>query len=142
MLSSRARLVRLTLTALVLFLLVVGTFLGDDDEFPFGPFKMYAGTAHLDDPVPVMKFEGVTADGTTVDILAKEFGLRPAEVEGQLGRVRSDPSLLPDIVTAYEEMNPDAPRLNVFRVEHGTYHLVDGRPAGYTEETLAEWKRT
>jgi hypothetical protein len=142
MLTPRAKAIRLFLTGVVLVLLVAGTFLGEDDNFPFGPFKMYAGTAHLNDPVPVMKFAGVTESGEQIDILAKQFGLRPAEIEGQLDRVANDRAVLRDIVSAYEEKNPDAEKLDVFQVKHGIYTLVDGRPVDYDEKVLAEWTRS
>jgi hypothetical protein len=122
--------------------LLLGTFFGEDDAFPFGPFKMYAGTAHLNDPVPTMQFEGVTESGETIDLKSLQFGLRPAEVEGQLARVQNEPGLLAAMVRAYEDRNPKAPKLVVFRVMHGVYQVENGRPVAYDEETLAEWRRS
>ncbi len=125
----------------VLVLLAAGTLWGDDDHFPFGPFKMYAGTAQLSDPVHKMQFEGTTVRGETVEILAHRFGMRPAEIEGQLGRIVEDPKLMEALVLAYEKRNPTAPPLVEFRLVHGIYQLVEGSPVGYTEEVLARWRR-
>jgi hypothetical protein len=129
-------------TVAVLVAVLYGTFWGEDDLFPVGPFKMYAGTQRVNDPVPTMQFEVVTEEGDTLDLRALAFGLRPAEIEGQLDRVKNDPSLLEDMVASYERLHPDEPRLVVVRVMHGTYHLEGGRPVGYVEETLAEWTRS
>ena len=142
LLSHRGRAIRAAATLAVLIPLLLGTFVGEDDAFPFGPFKMYAGTAHLDDPVPTMQFEGVTESGKTIDLKSVQFGLRPAEIEGQLDRVRTEHSLLAAIVRAYEERNPKAEKLAIFRVMHGVYQMKDGRPVDYREETLAEWRRS
>jgi hypothetical protein len=142
LLTTRGRVIRVLGMLVVLVPLLFGTFVGEDDAFPFGPFKMYAGTAHRDDPVPTMQFEGVTESGVRIDLKSLQFGLRPAEVEGQLERVRNDPSLLVAMVRAYEKRNPKAPKLVVFRVIHGVYRLEEGRPVDYTEETLAEWRRS
>jgi hypothetical protein len=133
--------IRSLVTAAALVLLLFGTIWGEDDVLPFGPFKMYAGTARIDDPVPTMQFEAETENGEVLDLRSLQFGLRPAEVEGQLERVRTDPSLLEDMVAAYERLNPDADRLVAFRVMHGTYHLENERPVDYVEEVLAEWRR-
>lgn len=141
MLSHRGRSLRGLAVACVLVALLAGTFWGDDDHFPFGPFKMYAGTARISDPVDKMLFEGETAAGEVVPILAREFGLRPAEIEGQLDRVVREPALLAHLVRAYEEINPDAPRLTAFRVMHETYQLRDRRPVAYSKQVLAEWRR-
>jgi hypothetical protein len=141
MLSGASRRARVVAMLVVFLALAAGTVAGDDDDFPFGPFKMYAGTAHLNDPVPVMRFEGVTDEGETLPIESKEFGLRPAEVEGRLEEIASDPDLLRDIVASFERMEPKGPSLAAFRVKHGVYDVENGRPVGYHEEVLAEWKR-
>jgi hypothetical protein len=140
--SEAGRRVRLMVTAICLVLIVVGTFWGEDDHFPFGPFKMYAGTAKISDPVHKMQFVGVTEAGDEVPVVAAQFGMRPAEVEGQLARVERDPDLLGHLVRAYERRNPEAPLFYEFRVVHGVYRLVDRRPVGYTEEIVAQWDRS
>ena len=141
MLTHRGRVIRSIAVIAVLLPLLFGTVWGEDDLFPVGPFKMYAGTARIDDPVPTMQFEAVTESGEVLDLKALAFGLRPAEVEGRLERVRTDPLLLEDMVAAYERVNPDAEPLVAFRVMHGNYHLENGKPVGYVEEVLAEWHR-
>jgi hypothetical protein len=140
-LSPRARLVRVLLSGVVLVLLLFGTFWGEDDLFPFGPFKMYAGTSHLNDPVPLMKFEATTESGEEIEMRAAAFGLRPAEVEGQLDRVASNEALLTGMVRAYEDNHPDDAALISFRVKRGIFDMEDGRPVGYSEEVIAEWHR-
>lgn len=102
---------------------------------------MYAGTARADAPVPTMQFEAVTEYGHTLDLRAVAFGLRPAEVEGRLDRVKQDPRLLEEMVGSYQRIHPAAPLLVELRVLIGSYHLKDGRPVDYVEEPLAEWMR-
>ena len=42
---------RWAVTVIALALLLAGTFVGQDDDFPFGPFRMYSTTAQLNGPV-------------------------------------------------------------------------------------------
>lgn len=143
MLSSAGRRVRMLATAAVLAMLVAGTFWGQDDHFPFGPFRMYSIRNKVDGQIRGAVMEIVDDEGraASVDIRADEFGLRRAEVEGQMDRFERDPSLLRHLARAYEELHPSEDIAGL-RLYYETTRLADGRPVGPPTRTLvAEWRR-
>ncbi|MBK5229531.1 MAG: hypothetical protein JJE05_13625 [Actinobacteria bacterium] len=141
MLSASGRRVRLTVALLFLLVLVVGTFFGDDDSFPFGPFRMYSTRNSLDGFVNSPEFVGITTDGEEVPVSFQVLGLRRAEVEGQITRMVEDPDLLGLLAEAKEELDPGAPELVELRLYLRVTDLEDGYPAGETVELLSTWKR-
>jgi hypothetical protein len=132
---------RLLASAVLLGGLVWGTFWGQDDHFPFGPFRMYSTTDEIDGDIRSLKFEGTTATGEAMEIPSAHFGLRRAEADGQVASVRADHSFLRHFVEAYETKNPDAPSLVKLRMYHGIDILEGRRPVGYREEDIAVWER-
>jgi hypothetical protein len=141
MLSTLGRRVRLALTALVAVLAVAGTLYGQDDHFPFAPFRMFSTRTAPDGPVRVVELRGRT-QGTPVEatLSMASFGLRRAELEGQLGRLRS-PSMLGELVRAREALRADLPRVEQLRLVEVEYLLAGGRRVGRRETTVAEWRR-
>jgi hypothetical protein len=130
-------------TAAVLVMLVAGTFWGQDDHFPFGPFRMYSIRNELDGQIRGAVMEVVDAEGraAAVEIRSDEVGLRRAEIEGQMNRFERDPRLLRHVVHAYEELHPSE-RVTVLRLYYETTRLANGRPVGPATRTLvAEWRR-
>lgn len=135
------RVARLLCSAGLLGGLVWGTFWGLDDHFPFGPFRMYSTTDAVDGPIRSLQFEGTSHSGETFPIPSAHFGLRRAEVDGQVERIRRDPSFLTHFVEVYEELNPDEPSLARLRIFHGIDILEGRRPVSYREEDIAVWER-
>lgn len=140
-LDDAARTRRLVASYLVVGLLLVGTFWGLDDHFPFGPFRMYSTKDEVDGPVRSLLFEASYADGEPFIIGAGDLGLRRAEADGQVERVREDPEFLRHFVAAYEAFHPDEPPLQTFRLFHRVYQLESREPVGSTDVTIAEWTR-
>jgi hypothetical protein len=134
---------RMGAIAAAVVMLVIGTFWGQDDHFPFGPFRMYSIRNKPDGQIRGAIVEVVDAQGRTaaVEIRADEFGLRRAEVEGQLDRFERDPNLLRHLARAYEQLNP-ATSVAVLRLYNETTRLSDGHRVGPTTRTLvAQWRR-
>ena len=140
--TATGRRVRVLLTVAVAALVLAGTFYGHDDWFPVGPFRMYATASKTTGRVAVPELAGVTADGATVEIRAGELGLRRAELEGRLPRLRTEPALLAELVHVYERRWPDAPRLVELRLDMHARRVVD-RVVQPGEEvtTVAVWRR-
>ena len=119
--------------------LVAGTAWGQDDHFPFGPFRMYSTTTPASGNVRSALLEGVTVEGTTVEVDFGAIGLRRAEIEGQLPRFEEDPDLLAVLARAYHELNPNEPDLVELRlvqvVQPVRRHEVLGK------DTIARWER-
>ena len=138
-LSRTSRLARLGATAVVLALLLGGTLWGDDSEFPFGPFRMYSTRADPGQPVISTRVVGLTADGEEIRLSGGEVGLRRAEFEGQVDRMRADPSLLVSLAEVYAQRHPDAEELVEVQVIHRRFELEDGRRTGeFTDAVIVE----
>ncbi|MGH2730970.1 MAG: hypothetical protein ACRDJI_10245 [Actinomycetota bacterium] len=141
MLTATGRRVRALATAAALVLLVAGTAWGDDDHFPFGPFRMYSTTSKLDGEVRAVQLEGVDASGETFAIPFRDVGLRRSEVEGQLPSFISDPTRLRYLADAYDHFGP-GPHLVEVHLMLGVHDLEDGRPVLFHKELLATWSRS
>lgn len=125
----------------VLGALVAGTAWGQDDHFPFGPFRMYSTTNSPSGRITRIVFVGITEEGEQISIRSRQFGMRPAEVDGQVPRIRESPHLVRYLMEAYENANPDAPRLEEFRIVYGIHQLEDRVPVSYEERVVARWRR-
>jgi hypothetical protein len=124
---------RLAIGAVALVVVLAGTVWGQDDDFPVGPFRMYATAAKPTGTVRVAELWGVRPDGQRVLLQAHDVGLRRAELEGQLPRFRKDPALLAALATpAYVEI----------RLEERERFVVDRRVQPEERRTLvASWHR-
>lgn len=140
-LSPRGRAIRVVVALAGAALLLVGTLVGQDDDFPFGPFRMYATADKLNAPVHDTRLRAVDAAGRHLQLTDTQTGFRRAELEGQLPRIQRHPELLGAIATAYHRRQPAAPRLVRIDVVVRLLALRDGRPTGaYTERTEATWR--
>ncbi len=128
-------------TVVVACLLLAGTFWGDDDHFPFGPFRMYSTTNDVNGTVNTIRFRATDAAGNELEPRAQDFALRPAEVNGQVTRFRSDPALLRHLADSYERVHPDRHPLVRVELLHGLHQLSGGRAVAYSEEEIATWQR-
>jgi hypothetical protein len=127
---------RLAATAVVLALLLGGTLWGADDDFPFGPFRMYSTRADPNAPVVSTRVVGLTGSGAEVPLSGGEVGLRRAEFEGQLPRLESQPSLLGQLADSFAERHPGAPELVSVRVVQRRFGLRDGTQTGAYKDTV------
>jgi hypothetical protein len=140
-LTPGGRRARLAAAAIVLALLLAGTVWGNDDSFPFGPFRMYSTRANPDTPVVSTRVVGLTATGEEVRLSGGEVGLRRAEFEGQLPRIHEDPSLLGLLADSYAERNPAAEELVEVQVVQRRIDLEDGQRTGdVTDRVLIEYQ--
>ena len=141
MLTAAGRRGRTAGTLLVVTLVLLGTFVGEDDDFPFGPFKMYAGREDPDGLVLSTRVEAVDSSGRLRVVDERATGLRRAEVEGQAERFRRSPDLLGLLARAHAALRPDEPPLVEVRVVERTYRLRDSRPTGEQSElVVATWR--
>ena len=141
-LSAAGRRIRLALTLLLAVLTLAGTAVGQDDDFPFGPFRMYATRDDPDGTVVSTRVEAVDAAGRVRTVDESSTGLRRAEVEGQVGRFRADPDLLGALSRAHDGLRPDEPTFVEVRVVERVYELRDSRPTGReSERVVARWQR-
>jgi hypothetical protein len=139
-LTAAGRRVRLIATAIVLALMLAGSVWGNDDEFPFGPFRMYSTRNDPNTPVISTRVVGLTAADEEVRLSGGEVGLRRAEFEGQVSRIRENPELLGLLADSYADAHPSAPDLEAVRMVQRRYELVDGARTGeFTDLVVAEY---
>lgn len=140
-LTHAGRRLRLAALALAAVALVAGTAWGEDDHFPFGPFRMYANATKTTGRVITPRLEATTATGDDIHVLWTDLGLRRAELEGQMNRLTKDrDELLEAIAETYHRRNPDAPELVEVRLERRITHLDDGEVTGREQETVAVYR--
>lgn len=139
-LSPAGRWARGVITVAGALLLLAGTLWGQDDHFPFGPFRMFAHSAKQDGIVRSARVEGVNAEGERFKLTDASTGLRRAEIEGQIPRFRADGGRLEAVADAYHDRHPDAPPLVLVEILQRQYHLEGGEPTGeVTEVQVAVW---
>jgi hypothetical protein len=128
----------LRLTATVVFggLLLAGTLIGEDDAFPFGPFRMYATTDSLDAPVRSTRMEAIDSTSRRFALRDSHVGLRRAEIEGQMKRFEREPEAMGGIAAAYHHRHPLRPRLTRIEIITRHFELADGRPTGKHHDTV------
>ncbi len=141
MLTSRQRIVRSVAVVCVTAGLLAGTFWGNDEHFPLGPFRMYSVTNSLDGEIRAIYLEGVSSRGTEFRVDFGDLGLRRAEVEGQLER---DPAavVLPHLVASFDRRNPSVGPLRELRLVEQIHELRGGYVAASVERVLGEWSKT
>lgn len=140
MLTVTGRRVRVVLTLLLAVLTLAGTLVGQDDDFPFGPFRMYSTRDDPNGTVVSTRVEAVDAAGRVRTVDERSTGLKRAEVEGQVARFRAQPELLGALSRAHARLRPDEPAFTQVRVVERVYQLRDSRPAGEPlERVVASW---
>ena len=141
MLTTTGRIVRSAATVAVLLALFAGSIWGDDDHFPFGPFRMYSTTNEVNGEIRILRLDAVTSTGEERTLAINDTGLRRAELDGQIARFAANPGLLKHLATAYERRRPDAPELAQLQLVFGIHTLENREPVSYHEEVVAEWQR-
>jgi hypothetical protein len=141
-LSATGRRARVLAFATGLALLVAGTAWGQDDHFPFGPFRMYSTADDPDGRVLSTYLEAVDEDGAVLTRVGeREIGLRRAEYEGQLSRVVDEPAVLAQLAEVFRRRHPDRPAWVEVRVVQTAHVLLDGQPTDEQRTVLATWRR-
>ncbi len=140
-LSPTSRRARVVVTLVAAALLLGGTIWGSDDDFPFGPFRMYAGVNGPNEDAPDPRVDGLDATGARVSLTERSSGLRRAEVEAHQAEYTANPALLAPVAQAYQTRNPGAPRLVEVRLVVRWHEIRSSRPTGrYRDETVATWR--
>jgi hypothetical protein len=129
----RSRSVRMIATAVAAAALLGGTLFGQDSDFPFGPFRMYATRDDPNGVVRILEVQLVDADGSLVDVTDAPGAPRRAELEGRIADLRSNPALVSALVPSYIAGHPDAVQL---RLVWQDYRLRDGRAQPPAPEVL------
>ena len=141
-LTDRGRRIRTLLTVAGVLVLLCGTLWGQDDDFPFGPFRMFATAPDPDGAGRDTRVEGVDSTGTTVQITESNSGIRRAEIEGRLAAYVADPAQLRWVAGAYAEHTRGSRPLREIRIVIRWHDVQDSRPTGISrDEIVARWVR-
>ena len=125
-------------TGVAAVLLLAGTFWGQDDDFPFGPFRMYSTAPGPNQAATDTRVEGVDAGGRVVQLTETNTGIRRAEIEGQQTAYVADPARLREVASAYAARNPAAPALREVRLVVRSHGVEHSRPTGtWSDQTIA-----
>ncbi len=140
MLTGWARRRRALATMIVPMALVAGSAGGEDDHFPFGPFRMYAVTTKPTGKTSSLRLEGVIGDARPKVLRIAEVGMRRAELQSQL--VYYGEGILPHLASAYRRLHPGQPAVQELHVVYVTYRLEGGAAVGDpTFRTDFVWRR-
>ncbi|MEO6955684.1 MAG: hypothetical protein ABI137_02985 [Antricoccus sp.] len=133
--------IRVVATLVVLAATLFGTFFGSDTDFPAGPFRMYATRNDPNGIVNSLRLEGVNTGGIRVPVSAGSVGLRRADLEGSLPKMKTDPALLADIAARYAKNNPTKSSLVQIDVVIRDTTLHNGlETKKYVDKIVATWK--
>ena len=136
------RRLRLVAAAVVFGALLLGTIRGQDSDFPFGPFRMYATRQRPDGVSASYRIEAITAEGRLMFVPGAAYGMRRAEIEGQIPRFVARPALLSQLAVAYHRRRPDAPELVEIHLVRRRQQLEGSRPTGPpVDQVVATWHR-
>lgn len=102
---------RLVVTGAVIVTVALGTFVGNDQWWPFAPMSQYAFSVRNDGVINSLSMDALTVDGEVVRVpLSKErIGIERAEIEGQAPRIQRHPALLQDIAVLHRRRLPHEP---------------------------------
>ncbi len=142
-LPQKAWRVAVVLLAAVVFL--GGTFVGDDDWWPFSPWRMFSTSTDPNGAVrsTFIEVRTAAAPATWVEapISPDSVGLNRAEIEGNLDRIAKDPAMLKTLADSHTALRPDDPSWVGIRVVVRNYLLRDGGPTGqHRDDLVAEWR--
>jgi hypothetical protein len=142
MLSAQGRRRRGTATVLAGALLLAGSIWGSDDDFPFGPFRMYAGVNDPNGDVVSSYMQAVLPGGKVIRVDERGTGLRRAELEAEIGGFVKDPASLASIAKAHAELHPHEAGYVAVQVIQLDQHLHHAALAEQTTKVVAEWRRS
>jgi hypothetical protein len=133
------RLVRAAAVVAVAALAIAGSLFGQDDDFPFGPFRMYSTTDDPNKPVVEILIFATDEHGRRFELNENNSGVRRAEVEGQLAKFVNDLSLEAAMADAWNRRHPSDIVRQVEIVQRA-HELSRGSPTGrITDTVLATW---
>ncbi|MEV4513491.1 hypothetical protein AB0K00_31540 [Dactylosporangium sp. NPDC049525] len=132
---------RVAVTLVIVGLTVAGTVAGSDSHFPFAPFQMFSIADNPNEPIMVLRTDGIDTTGARIELDERNAGVRRAEIEAQIDRFKADPSLLRSVQDAYAARNPGRPPLVEVDIVEVQHHLHNAQPTGViTEVVLARWR--
>jgi hypothetical protein len=122
---------------------VLGSVVGQDDWWPFSPWRMFSTSTPPSGVVVAMALEVRTADHPSwrsTGLTPWNVGLNRAEVEGRIPQITSRPQLLGTLAESHARLHPDDAAWTAVRLVRRETVIVDRRPTGEVREReVASW---
>lgn len=99
--SRRGAVARLAAVLVGLTLVIAGTVNGQDDDFPFGPFRMYSTRDNPNGAVRELRVQLLLTTGAVQDVTNASGAPRRAELEGRVGDLAAHPDEVAKLVPFY-----------------------------------------
>jgi hypothetical protein len=120
-----------------------GTAVGQDDWWPFSPWRMFSTSTSPSGSVNSLRIEAQIGNDPTwqlAPLVPSSVGLNRAEVEGRIPQITADPTILGTLARSHAELRPDEPPWRAVRVVRHEVLLQGGVPTGEIRDTeLAQW---
>ena len=136
-----ARRIRMIAALVVFALITLGTVHGGDDDFPFGPLRMYASRDNPNGVVHQGVVEAVTRSGRILDVTNTSGAPRRAELEGRMSEFAAHPGRFAAVAVAFvPHGNAKAtdPVVTIRLIRRG-FPLHDGRAGPPADALIASW---
>jgi hypothetical protein len=120
-----------------------GTFVGQDDWWPFSPWRMFSTSTAPSGSVTALRIDVLIGDDPTwqpAPLTPSAVGLNRAEVEGRIPEITSHPEMLGTLAHSHSRLRPDEPAWRAIRVVRHEVQLANRAPTGVVRDTtLAQW---
>jgi hypothetical protein len=141
-LGPASRVWRAAVLAAVGALFLAGSLIGQDDWWPFSPWRMYSTSQAPTGAVVSMSLEVRVGDGPWREtaLSPQSLGLNRAEIEGRIQQITDRPQLLATLAASHARLRPEAPRWTAVRLVRDEQIIADRRPTGERRRiVLATW---
>jgi hypothetical protein len=124
-------------------LFLAGTAVGQDDWWPFGPWRMFATSTAPSGSIYSLRIEVRAGDDPSwrmAPLTPASVGLNRAEIEGRIPQIMTDPAILGTLARSHSRLRPSEPQWRAVRVVRSEVLLSDGSPTGAVRDTpLVQW---
>lgn len=124
-------------------LFVLGSVVGQDDWWPFSPWRMFSTSTPPSGAVVAMALEVQTADDPAwrpTGLTPSNVALNRAEVEGRIPQITADPTMLGTLAASHARLHPDDAPWTAVRLVRRETVIVDRVPTGEIRTSqVAAW---
>ena len=142
-LSPLGRAWRVVLVLLLTAGFLAGSLVGQDDWWPFSPWRMFSTSTPPSASVVSLRIDvqsGSDRSWQPASLNPHTVGLNRAEVEGRIPQMTADPAILGTLAEAHSRLRPDDPVWRGVRIVRHEVVLADRVPTGeIRESTVIEW---
>ncbi len=127
--------------AVVFALITLGTVHGGDDDFPFGPLRMYSTRDNPNGVVQQGVVLAVTRSGRMLDVTNTSGAPRRAELEGRMGEFAAHPDRFAAVAAVFVphgNAHAQDPVITIRLIRRG-FPLHDGRSGPPVDVVIATW---